>query len=175
MAKNRLSLGMDLRDAIAQMEDAPDAVEDGASRAVKQLAVLAEGPMKKEAPEGTGRDKHLRDTIDTKFRRNGLTANVGARKRTSDGELLAAVIVEVTDATSYLTQPPYGPLVAWADAKLGEPGIGYYLAEKIGREGHETLPNDYVDRSLDDWEGQVGDVAGDAVRDALSRLMRGAD
>lgn len=173
MAKNRLSLSMDLADAIAQFDDAQDAVDDGASAAVRQLSVLAEGAMKEEAPEGSGRDRHMRDTIDTKFRRDGLTANVGARKRTRDGGLLAEVIVEGTDASSYETRPPYGPLVEWADAKLGEPGIGYYLAEKIGREGHETLPNDFVDRSLDTWEGQVEDVAGDQVRDALSRLMRG--
>ena len=28
MAKNRLSLGVDLKEAIAQMDDAPDAVQD---------------------------------------------------------------------------------------------------------------------------------------------------
>lgn len=173
MPKNRISLGIDTGEAARQFDGAPGEIDDAASNAVKQLAVLAEAAMKDEAPEGTSGD--LRDEIDTRFRKDGLTANVGSRKRTDDGGLLAEIIVEGTDSSSYDTQPPYGPLVRWAEAKLGDGGIGYYLAERIGREGHETLPNPFVDRSLDAWEDQVEDVAGQEVRDAMSRLMRGAD
>lgn len=174
MAKNRVSLAIDAERAVEQFDDMGDQIDDGASRTVRQLSVLAEGPMKKEAPEGTGRNRHMRDTIDTKFRRDGLTANVGARKRTQDGGLLAEIIVEGTDPESYDTQPPYGPLVAWADAKLGDPGIGYYLAEKIGRGGHETLPNPFVDRSLQQWENQVEGLAGESIAAALSDMMGGS-
>jgi len=176
MAKNPISVAIDTDDARGKLERADDAVEEGASDAVKQLAVLAEGAQKSEAPEGTGRDQHLRDSIDTKFRRQGKTANVGARKRASDGTLLAIYIVEGTDPSSYSgdSQPPYGPLVEWAEAKLGDPGLGYAIAERIGERGHRTLPNDYVDRSVDEWEDEVDQVAGEQVRDALSRLFGGA-
>jgi hypothetical protein len=178
MPKNRLSLGMDLQDAIRDLEDTPDAIESGAKDAVRQLSVLAEGPMKREAPEGAGRDRHMRDTIDTKFRRRGLTANVGARKRTQDGDLLAEIIVEGTDASSYTPSPGLVGFLGkqmedWADAKLGDPQAAYPVAWDIVRTGHSTLPDDFVDRSLDDWEDQVEDVAGEQVRDALSRLMSG--
>jgi len=178
MAKNRISLGIDAEDAIRQANDLPDAVDDGASDAVKQLAVLAEGAMKKEAPEGAGADKRMRDTIHTKFRRQGLTANVGARKRTDDGGLLSEIVVEGTDASSYVATPGLVAFLAdqiedWADAKLGDESAAYAVAWSIARNGHATLPNDFVDRSLDDWESQVEDVTGDKVRDAMSRLMRG--
>jgi hypothetical protein len=178
MGKNRLSLGLDLDDAIRQLDDAPGAVDSGAKDAVRQLSVLAEGPMKREAPEGAGRDRHMRDTIDTKFRRRGLTANVGARKRTEDGDLLAEIIVEGTDASSYVPTDGLVGFVGkqmedWADAKLGDPQAAYPIAYSIVRTGHSTLPNDFVDRSLDDWEDSVEDIAGEQVRDALSRLMTG--
>lgn len=171
MPKNRVSLAMDVGAAAEQIDELPDAVDDGAADAVQQLAILAEGAMKEEAPEGVSGD--LRDEVDTKFRRNGLTANVGSRQRAADGTLLAIYVVEGTDASSYSTQPPYAPLVEWAEAKLGDPGIGYYLAEQIGQGGHETLPNPFVERSMKKWENDVEDVAGKQVRDAMSRLMGG--
>lgn len=173
MAKNRISLGIDADSAIAQLDGLPDAVEDGASDAVKQLAVLAEASMKAEAPEGTSTPS-LRDSIDTRFRRGGLAANVGARKRTDDGWLLANVIVEGTDANSYDSENPPPPLFDWAAAKLGDASLGWAVAQSIADTGHETLPNEYVDRSLDDWEDRVESVTGEQVRDAMSRLMRGS-
>lgn len=175
MVKNRVSVAIDADAARRKLTDLDDAVDEGATKAVQQLAVLAEGAMKKEAPEGTGRDQHLRDSVDTKFRRQRKTANVGARKRASDGTLLAIYVVEGTDASSYEdgSHPPYGPLVEWAEAKLGDPGLGYYIADRIGERGHRTLPNDFVDRSIDEWESQVEDVASDQVQAALSRLMGG--
>lgn len=177
MGKNRISLAIDAESGIAAFEDAEDAIDDGATDAVHQLAVLAEGAMKAEAPEGTSTPS-LRETIDTKFRRNGLTANVGARKKTQDGGLLAEVIVEGTDTGSYPNEPWMVRFLGkrledWADAKLGDESLGYAVAWGIVRDGHETLPNRFVDRSLDEWEGQVEDVAGQQVREAMSELMRG--
>lgn len=172
MPKNRVSLAMDLADAAEQVDDLPDAVDDGASDAVKQLAVLAEGAMKKEAPEGASGD--LRDEVDTKFRRGGLTANVGSRKRADDGVLLATYVVEGTDPNSYDPDNPPPPLFDWAAAKLGDSSLGWAVSQSIAQDGHETLPNDFVDRSLDTWRSQVEDVAGEQVRDAMSQLMGGS-
>lgn len=177
MAKNRVSLAIDTEDAIEDIDRLSDAVEDGASDAVRQLVTLAEGAMKKEAPEGTSTPS-LRETIDTKFRRGGLTANVGARKKTADGGLLAEIIVEGTDASSYAYSPNLVDFLAmrlrdWADAKLGDPSAAYPVAINIASKGHKTLPNDFVDRSLDDWEGQVEDVAGEQIQEAMSSIMRG--
>lgn len=174
MAKNRVSLGVDTGNARRVIDDAGDAIDDGAWSAVRQLAVLAEGAMKDEAPEGAGRDKHLRDTVDTRFMRQSLVANVGPRKRADDGVLLAKYIVEGTDPSSYTEEPPpIAPLMDWAAAKLGDSSAAWALQQSIFEGGHDTLPNDFVNDSLDQWENQVEAVAGDQVRDALSRLMRG--
>jgi len=175
MAKNRVSLGIDAEDAIRQFDDLDDAVEDGASDAVRQLAVLAEGAMKSEAPEGDTGD--LRDRIDTKFRRQGLTANVGSRKKV-DGVLLATYVVEGTDPSSYDVNPGTAAFLAhqlmgWASAKLGDPQAAYPVAWSIIKTGHKRLPNQFVDRSLDDWEDQVENLTSEKVSDAMSRLMRG--
>jgi hypothetical protein len=180
MAKNRISLGMDIAGAARAFKQGGDDVDDAASRAVRQLAVLAEGAMKEEVPEGAGRDQSTRDSIDTRFRRQGKTANVGARKRTDDGGLLAEIIVEGTDGSSYDPSPGLVGFLGkrmedWAAAKLGSPSLAYPVAWSIVRDGHERLPNRFVDRSLNQWEGQVEDVAGDEVRRAMSELMRGAD
>lgn len=176
MARNRVSLGIDASDAIAQLDGLPDAVEDGASSSVKQLAVLAEASMKKEAPEGESGD--LRDEIDTRFRRGGLAANVGSRKRTDRGERLADFIVEGTDASSYAATPGLVAFLGkqmedWAAAKMGDESAAYAVAWSIARSGHSTLPNNFVERSLDDWEDRVEEVTGEQVRDAMSALMRG--
>lgn len=180
MAKNRISLGLDIQTAIRQMEDLPNAVDDGAASAVRQLAVLAEGAMKAEAPEGAGRDRHMRDSVDTRFPqgRDGKVANVGARKRASDGVLLATYVVEGTDSTSYDVSPEMAAFLGhqmedWAAAKVGDPSAAYPIAWSIIRSGHATLPNRFVDRSLAAWEDQVEDVAGEKVQAAMSRLMRG--
>jgi hypothetical protein len=177
MAGNRVSLGIDADSAIAQLDGFPDAVDDGASAAVKQLAVLAEASMKDEAPEGDS-TPHLRDTIDTRFRRGGKAANVGARKKTDDGGRLADVIVDGTDPSSYTATPGLVAFLGkqmedWADAKLGDESAAYQVAWSIARTGHTTLPNDFVNRSLDDWEDRVEEVTGEKVRDAMSELMRG--
>jgi len=175
MAKNRLSLGIDVDSAVRQMDGAEDAIDDGASSAVRQLAVLAEASMKDEVPEGSG---DTRDSIDTRFRRGGKTANVGARKRTQDGDLLAEIIVEGTDGSSY--DPSVGlarflgkRMEDWARTKTGDAQNAYPIAWSIIRDGHATLPNPFVDRSLDDWEDRVDDVAGTEIRQALYDLMGG--
>ena len=174
MPSNTVELNLDIDDALRQVEALPGAVDDGASDAVKQLTILAEGAMKKTAPEGAGRDEHLRDSIDTKFKRGGKSANVGARKRASDGTLLAIYVVEGTDPTSYDSDNPPPPLFDWAAAKLGDESLGWAVAQSIADDGHETLPNPFVDESLEIWEGQVGDVAGEQVRDALSSIGGGS-
>lgn len=176
MPRNRVSLGIDADDAIAQAEGFPDAVEDGASDAVRQLAVLAEGAMKDETPEGATGD--LRDEIDTRFRRGGLVANVGSRATTDSGERLADFIVEGTDPSSYTATPGLVAFLGkqmedWADAKLGDESLAYAVAWSIARNGHDSLPNDFVNRSLNKWEDDVEDVTGEQVREAMSRLMRG--
>jgi len=177
MPKNRISLGLDIEDAIREIEDLPDAVEDGASASIKQLAVLAEGAMKKEVPEGSGRDKHTRDTIDTKFRRGGLTANVGARKRTEDGDLLAEIIVEGTDAGSYDYSPGLmrwlgKQIEPWADAKLGDQNAAWAIAENIKQRGSQlTFPQPVVRDSVRMWRSQVDDIANEAVADELGDAL----
>jgi len=173
-----VELEVRLSEALSDVAGLDDAVDKGASRSVRQLAILAEAAMKEEAPEGAGRDKHLRDTIDTRFRRGGKRADVGARKRV-DGTLLATYVVEGTDPGSYGPNfpedaPPIGPLMDWADAKFGDPDAAWALRRSIFETGHRTLPNPYVDRSLDKWEDRVGELAGEAVRDAIDEATRGA-
>jgi hypothetical protein len=174
MAGNSASVDVDVESAVDALQDAPDAVRDGGEGAVRQLSVLAEGAQKKEAPEGAGRDAHLRDTIDTRFSRQGLKANVGARKRAQDGVLLATYVVEGTGPGSYDPENPPPPLFDWAAAKLGDASLGWAVAQSIANDGHDTLPNRYVDRSMNAWENQVEDVAGSQVREALAALFRGA-
>jgi len=170
-----IDLEVSVADAVQELRDGSDAVDQGAERAVRQLAVLAEGAMKDEAPEGAGRDQHLRDTVDTRFRRGGKRANIGARKRTNDGRLLAEIVVEGTDPSSYTLDdpPPVEPLMDWADAKLGDPDAAWAIRRSIAQTGHETLPNPFVARAFEDWSDQVEDVAGEAVRDALSDFVGG--
>ena len=171
---NRLSLAVDTAEAARRLHDADDAVEDGATDTVKQLTILAEAAMKDEAAEGAGRDQHLRDSVDTKFRNGGMVGNVGPRKRTEQGWLLASVVVQGTDPSSYDPENPPPPMFDWAAAKLGDESLGWAVAQSIAQDGHRTFPNPFVSRSLKTWRSQVGDVASDEIADALSRLMGGA-
>ena len=57
---------------------------------------------------------------------------------------------------------------------MGDESLGWAVAQSIADDGHETLPNPFVDESLEIWEGQVGDVAGEQVRDALSSIGGGS-
>lgn len=172
MAGNSADVDIDVDAARRVFQQMPDALDDAGERMVRQLSVLAEGAQKREAPEGSGRDKHLRDSIDTRFSRGGLTANVGARKKASDGTLLAKY---VTGSPSYSPENPPPPLFDWAAAKLGDESLGWAVSQAIAQRGtQESFPDLYVDRSLDRWESDVEDVAGEQVRDAMSRLMRGA-
>lgn len=144
-------------------------VDTAGKRAVRALAVLAEGPMKAEAPEGAGLNPpHLRDSIDTKP--SGLTKSkvVMPFKRTQEGWLLVRAIVGDPSAPTYTDErPPPGPLLEWARAKLDDRDAGWAVRESIFQSGHKTLPNEFVERSIDEWENQVERVAGQAVRDAL--------
>lgn len=173
MPGNDASVDVDIEAALNALDDAPDAVREGGEDTVRQLAVLAEGAQKKEAPEGAGRDVHLRDRIDTRFSRGGLKANVGSRKRAQDGVLLATYVVEGTGPESYDPENPPPPMFDWAAAKLGDASLGWAVAQSIAQDGHDTLPNRYVDRSMEAWEHQVEDVAGQQVRDALGELFGG--
>lgn len=170
-----IDIDVDVADAVEQMRDGSDAVDTGAERAVRQLAVLAEGALKDEAPEGAGRDRHMRDSVDTRFRRGGKRANIGPRKRAQDGTLLATYVVEGTDPSSYSLDdpPPVEPLMDWADAKLGDPDAAWAIRRSIAETGHETLPNPFVARAFEDWSDQVEDVAGEAIRDALTDFVGG--
>lgn len=173
MSTNSIALDVDLAEAKRSVDAWEDAVDIGASDAVRQLAVLAEGAMKDEAPEGAGRDTHLRDTIDTRFSRGNKKANVGARKRTSEGWLLANVIVEGTDPGSYDDENPPPPLFDWAAAKLGDPSLGWAVAQSIADDGHESFPDPFVDRSLQQWQDQVEDIAADQIEDAIDSIVGG--
>jgi len=158
--------------------DVPSRVEDrwkeilgdGATDAVDQLSVLAERHMKDEAPEGVGIPRvNMRTTIKPKVESTEpYRKSIAPRKRTDDGWPLHHVIIEGTGPSSYDEEPPpIDPLMQWAAAKLGDPQAAYAIQESIRQEGHETLPNEFIDRSLKRWESRAGQIAQDAVDDAF--------
>jgi len=161
--------------------DVPSRVEDrwkrilggGAEDAVDQLAVLSERHMKDEAPEGVGIPRvNMRTTIKAATAsQDPYRVSVAPRKRTEQGWPLHHAIVE---GTSYDTSPPpLEPILQWATAKI-TPREGESIeraAENIRwaifRDGHETFPNEFIDRSVRRWEGRAGQIAQDAVDDAF--------
>lgn len=162
-------MGVDADDAKRAVKAWNDAVGSGGKRAVGALAVMAEDAMKAEAPEGSGFEPpSLRDSIDTVPDGPSDKKTVQPFKRTRKGWLLVHAVVGNPRAPRYnRKRPPAEPLIDWAEAKLGDPGLGWYLQDKIFREGQKTFPNRFVDRSIKQWEAEAEDVAGKAVRDAL--------
>ena len=147
---------------------------EGAEDAVDQLTTLAERHMRQEAPKGVGiPNVNMRSTIKSVTEsRDPLRVSVAPRKKTSEGWPLHHAIIEGTSYTS--GPPPLDPILAWAEAKI-TPDAGDTMREAaqnirwaIFHDGHETFPNELVDRSLDRWESRADQIAQDAVDDAFS-------
>lgn len=162
-----VELDVDIQGALDRIQATRDVTDDGARRIVRQLTVLAEGAMKGEAPTGGGRETHMRDTITTVFEDDDLTGRVFPTKETDDGRRLADIVT--SDPGPWTSPPPIGPLLDWADAKTGDPGIGWYLQDQIFEGGIETFPNPFIERSVDTWRGDVQDVAGNEIAGAMAR------
>lgn len=151
-------------------------VGEGATDAVDQITTLAEGAMKEEAPEGAGIPRvNMRTTIkSTTKSQDPYRVEVQPHKRTDDGWLLHHAIVGNPSAPTYDTSPPpLEPILQWAKAKT-TPGEGETIRDvaqnirwSIFHDGHETLPNEFIDRSVKKWNSQVDQIASDAVEDAF--------
>lgn len=151
-------------------------LDEGAEDAVDQLSVLAERHMKDEAPEGVGIPRvNMSTTIKAAVdSTDPYRKEVKPRKRTDQGWPLHHVIIEGTGPASYTgSPPPLDPILQWASAKL-VPDAGETIEEvaqnvrwHIAQEGHETLPNPFIDRSLKRWESRSEQIAQDAVDDAF--------
>jgi len=50
---------------------------------------------------------------------------------------------------------------------LGDPQAGWAVRESIFQSGHDSFPDRFVDRSVNEWESEAERVAGEAVRDAF--------
>jgi hypothetical protein len=166
MSGNTVELDIDVDGATRALDRIQDSVPDAGRSAVRQLTVLAEGAMKREAPEGAGRQAHLRDTIRTEFDRGGLQGLVRPQKKVSDGIPLVEILVNGAswDPDS---PPPLAPLQEWTAAKWGDGSVeaAAILRNHLVEEGMD--PNPFVARSIRDWQDQVEDIAGRAVRDEL--------
>jgi hypothetical protein len=181
MAQNPTKIVVDIDDAKDVIDQLPDAIDDGATRAIRQLSVLAEGELKSNAPEGAGRDIHMRETIRTQFSRNGLRATIGPRKRVGGENILLADILADDPEWTDENRPegdnpiPLSPLMAWTGAKWGDPTVAAAarLAHSLVDDGMQSAPNDWVEDSFDDWKTQVEDIAGDELRDSIARLTAG--
>ena len=168
MPSNSIEIDVDADDAERLVQAWKDAVGEGGVDAVGALTVLAERSMKREAPEGAGFNApSLRDSIDTKPD-SGARRVVMPFKRTGDGWLLVRASGGQPDTPDYDDKrPPVGPLMDWARAKLGDRSAAWAIRESIYQDGHDSFPNPFVDRSMDEWERTAEKVAGEAVRDAL--------
>lgn len=168
-SSNSIEVEVDVEAAKRAAETWENDVGRAGKRAVRALTVLAESHMKAEAPEGTGRNNpSLRDSIDTKPESLSKAARVQPFKRTREGWLLVRAIVGNPSTPTYTDErPPPGPLLEWARQKLGDAQAGWAIRESIYQSGHDTFPNRFVDRSMDKWENEVEEIAGEAVRDAL--------
>lgn len=166
---NQVSIEIDDREAQRAISTWKQVVGDGAERAVQQLAVLSERYMKEEAPEGVGiPEVNMQNTISAEqVSDDPFGMVVKPRKTTEDGIPLHHIIIEGTDGGSYSARPPVEPLKAWAAAKLGDESAAWAIREKIFQEGHTTLPNEFVDESLDRWKNRTEDIAQDAVDEAF--------
>lgn len=169
MPENSIQIEVDAVDAKRVVNAWKRAVGTGGVDAVTALTVLAENAMRREAPEGAGKNNpSLRDSIDTKPEGRAKRKEVMPYKRTREGWLLVRAIVGQPSAPSYTDErPPPGPILEWARAKLGDEQAGWAVRESIFQSGHESFPDRFVDRSMNEWETTVEDVAGEAVRDAF--------
>lgn len=166
MATNSVELELDLADAIRRFDALPEDIDDGAREAIRQLALLAEGETKKEAPEGAGQDVHMRDTVRTDFDRNGLQARIFASKRVGPGILLAGLVTGAFDPSWDPDDPPPVPaLMPWAAAKMGDPNAAGAVSQKLVQEGMSENP--FVDRARENFDQDVLPVAVRQISEAL--------
>lgn len=166
---NSIELDVDSEDAQRAVQAWKDNVGDGGVDAVTALTVLAENSMKREAPEGAGfNNPSLRDSVDTKPEGPSKRKVVMPFKRTREGWLLVRAIVGQPSVPTYDDErPPPGPILEWARAKLGDKQAGWAVRESIYQDGHDSFPDPFVDRSMDEWENTTEEVAGQAVREAF--------
>jgi len=144
---------------------------DGSQDAVDQLSILAERHMKEEAPEGVGiPEVNMRTTIKPRVEsRDPYRKSIAPRKKTQEGWPLHHAIIE---GTSYTTSPPpLDPILQWARAKIVTTTSIREAAQAIRwnifHEGHDSFPNEFVDRSLRKWQARADQIAQDAVDDAF--------
>ena len=177
---DEFSVDVDLDDAREAASAWERAVGEGGRDAVSQLSVLAEGAMKRNAPEGAGLPNvHLRNTIQALPEGRTLQKTIMPHKRTQEGWLLVRAIVGNPSVPRYTTNAPpvwidreggdaQGPLAQWADAKLGDQNAAWAVAQSIKDRGSQlTFPNPFVRDSFRQWRSEVDSIAGDAVEDAL--------
>lgn len=166
---NQVSIEFDGDEAQRAIDTWRQVVGDGAEDAVRQLAVLSERYMKEEAPEGVGiPEVNMQNTISAEqVSDDPFGMVVKPRKSTDNGIPLHHIIIEGTDSGSYSARPPVEPLMSWAAAKLGDESAAWAIREKIFQEGHSTLPNEFVDRSVQRWKSRTDDIAQDAVDEAF--------
>jgi len=172
MADTEINVDVDPSDAKQLFAALPEDTRDGAKRAVRQLAVLAEGPMKKEAPEGSGRSEHLRETIDTRFFNGGLRSITKPRKRVGNERIPLIDILTDDPQWDPDNPPPIEPLRAWTRAKWGDGSDddAYALQQSLVNNGMESAPNDFVNEAYQQWRTNVEDVAGEEVRELIERI-----
>lgn len=172
MPANTADIELDLRDAMRTVREWPDAAREGAEQAVRQLSVLAEAYYKAEAPEGSGTDVHMRDTVTTIFGRGGMRSRTVAQKRVGSGMRLADLVTGNIDPNwTWDDPPPIPPLADWAAAKTGDPGFAYYLRWKLVEEGYDH--DRFVDRAFREYQTGVDieGIAGRQLQDALSGVV----
>lgn len=180
MAVDDFQVEIDAEAGQQAVEAWQDAMREGGKDAVSQLSVLAESAMKQHAPEGVGiPETHMRTTIQALPETRSVQKTVMPLKRTDEGWLLVRAIVGNPSTPTYTRKRPpvwidtpggdaQGPLAQWADAKLGDQNAAWAIANKIQARGSQaTFPNPFVRDSYRQWQTQVGQVATDAVEDAL--------
>lgn len=173
MPTNSLDVDVEIDDAQDVIDQIPDVTDRATTRAIRQLSILAEAAIKERAPEGAGTDTHLRDTVDTRFSRNGLKANIGPRKRVGDEDILLAEILGDHPSWDEDNPPPLGPLREWTEAKWGDGSVAAAarLRNSLVEDGMESAPNPFVEEAFDAWKDQVEDVAGREISEAMARLQ----
>jgi hypothetical protein len=144
---------------------------EGSQDAVDQLSILAERHMKEEAPEGVGiPNVNMRTTIKPRVEsRDPYRKSIAPRKKTQEGWPLHHAIIE---GTSYTTSPPpLDPILQWARGKITTEDpireVAQAIRWNIFQDGHDSFPNEFVDRSLRKWRQRADQIAQDAVDDAF--------
>jgi len=176
MVENPVEVDVDVGGARRALDEVGDGIDDGTKQSIRQLTVLAESVIKREAPEGSGRDRHLRDTVDTRFKRGGLRATVGPRKRVGDENILLAAILADDPQWDPDNPPSLESLRAWTAAKWGDGSLAAAarLQASLVDDGMESAPNEFIADAFEQWVRRVEDLTGREIRSEIGSL-RGAD